>query len=94
MEQKDTVHFSNRTDRGVNYNVAIQQINVILSRDLSFILCGGSESFFRGGGQKKADLIKRRIKFDRNIERGEGITNLSKGDTFLIIGMFYKVLNG
>ena len=48
----------------------------------------------RGGYRKKADLIKWGIKFGRNMVRGKGITNSSRGNTFLIIRMYNKVLNG
>ena len=37
---------------------------------------------FEGGQQKKADLIKEGIKFDRNIERGNGIMICLGGNTF------------
>ena len=54
-------------------------------RDLSFFLCVG-EVNFEGGNRKKADLIKGRIKFGRNIVRGKEITNSSReGIRFLII---------
>ena len=35
---------------------------------------------FEGGNRKKADLIKGGIKFGRNMVRGEGITNSSRGE--------------
>ena len=31
MEHTDTIHLFDRTDRGVNYNVTVQEINVIFS---------------------------------------------------------------
>ena len=34
------------------------------------------------GGTEKADLIMGGIKFGRNMVRGEGITNSSRGNTF------------
>ena len=50
---------------------------------------------FEGGNRKKADLIKGGIKFGRNMVRGKGITNSSRGGIrFLIIRMYNKVLNG
>ena len=31
MEHKDTIYLSDRTNRGVNYNVTMQEINVLFS---------------------------------------------------------------
>ena len=41
---------------------------------------GGGEVNFDGENRKKADLIKGGIKFGRNMVRGKGITNSSRGE--------------
>ena len=56
---------------------------------------GGGESEFLGGNRNKADLIKGGIKFDRNIVRGNGVMNLSGGNTFFDnLNVYYHSFSG
>ena len=59
--------------------------------------CVWGEMNFEGGNRKKTNLIKGGIKFGRNMVRGERnyeFVQGGRGDTFLIIRMYNKVLNG
>ena len=63
---------------GLSMTILYVTVTMFYKGPIIFSVCGG-EVNFEGGYRKKEGLIKGGIKFGRNIVRGKGITNSSRG---------------